>query len=223
MSLRKGSVRNLNVSQQKTYTAFNYNPGQAELHYSSSRNLNQTHNKEKNLLVHLSPDFRAVGSILIHCPGTQARSRISKGIREGQPGSCWPKTSSSTSSVQDKSTRFSLKNLTFSSHMNYGKKLLKVRFHYAHPRASSCVRLGFFKNTLGSQCPVWELCFCSLSAILHSLLTSPSVAVLAALGQAGTPRWPRGHRALGQAWQVTQLGAGRGRTLAKLPIDWSGN
>lgn len=145
------------------------------------------------------------------------------GIREGQPGSCQPKRTSYTSSVQDKRTWISLKNLIFSSHTNYGKKLLKVRFHYIHPKASSCVRLILSKNTLSSQHGMLHQCFCSLSAPFPSMLTSPSVVVLAVLGQAGTPRGPGGHGTLGRAGKVTHLGAGRGRTLAKLPIHWSGN
>lgn len=76
---------------------------------------------------------------------TALEPRHAVGLPGGsERGSCWPKRSSCTSSVQDKNTWISLKNLTFSSHMNYSKKLLKVRFHYAHPRPSSCVRLIFF-------------------------------------------------------------------------------
>lgn len=198
------------------------------LAHPSSRNLNQTHNHENNLLGPPESRFHGCGMHLHPdtLPWNPGMQQDFQGGSEGQPGSCQPKRSSCTSPAQDKSTWISLqkkKNLPFSSHMNYGKKLLKIRFHYTHPRASSCVRLTLLKNTLGSQYPTWHLCFCILFGTLLSLLTSPSVAVLAALGQAGPPRGPQGHGALGRARQVTHLGGDRGRALAKLPIHWSGN
>lgn len=177
--------------------------------------------------VHLSPDFRAVEctSILIPCPGIQGCSRTSRGDQRGSLAAASPRDHPAQVQCTTKApeSAWKKKNLSFSSHMNYGKKLFKIRFHYTHPRASSCVRLTLLKNTLGSHYPTWHLCFCILFGTLLSLLTSPSVAVLAALGQAGPPRGPQGHGALGRARQVTHLGGGRGRALAKLPIHWSGN
>lgn len=190
--------------------------------HPSSRNFNQTHSSENHLLGPPESRFQGCGMHLY--PDTPPWN---PGMQQGRS----ERGSLAAASPRDhpaqvqcrKSTWISWKNLTFSSHTNYGKKLLKVRFHYTHPRASSCVRWIFLKNTLGSQCPTWHLCFCSLFAIFHSLLTSPSVVVLAALRNAGTPWGPQGHGALGWAGQVTHLGAGRGRTLAELPIHWSGN